>query len=369
MKRLLVRRAKEGLVRSVIRSKAIMLPATRIERGIGARRRRLGIAILLIALVVSWLITRPRTAAQEPAAPAKPSRLVIYREPSQGGVSTERGLAILDPLQKKAEWVHRDKTVSMHLRATVSPDGRQVAYGLLAPNSSGGRGPEADVFVKALDDAKPGRSLEVQAYFWCWSPDGKRLVAYSETDGGWQHHLVDVQTKEKTPLHLPNPPEVAKAKFRAGHTVCDWSSDGQWFLTCYLPPDEIAKPQLFRIKHDGSAVRPIEGIGPGGNGRFSPDGKQVLYMKRIGDGQFQLHTASVEGGKPRPIAHERDGHIVGFCWSPDGKRIAYDWHKHPEPGDADAEGFVMVVNADGSDATVLYSEKTSYGGLRVVGWK
>jgi Tol biopolymer transport system component len=98
------------------------------------------------------------------------------------------------------------------------------------------------------------------------------------------------------------------------------------------------------------------------HGRFSHDGKRVLYTGLFEKNQGQLFVTDLAGGKPRRISQELNGDFLGYCWSPHGKRLAYVWRQGPESEGANqgiTESFLMVVNADGSNPKVVLSEKTS----------
>jgi hypothetical protein len=47
--------------------------------------------------------------------------------------------------------------------------------------------------------------------------------------------------------------------------------------------------------------------------------------------------------------------LGNYCWSPDGKRVAYIWDNY-EDGD-NGEVFLMVVDADGKNSRALASQK------------
>jgi dipeptidyl aminopeptidase/acylaminoacyl peptidase len=56
--------------------------------------------------------------------------------------------------------------------------------------------------------------------------------------------------------------------------------------------------------------------------RFSPDGRQLAFL-RAGEGEKpQLHVMAVDGGEPRRVCEHPLG-VESFAWSPDSTRIAY----------------------------------------------
>jgi len=108
--------------------------------------------------------------------------------------------------------------------------------------------------------------------------------------------------------------EVAKR----GWVVCSSrTSQGDW--------------DLFLMRPDGSRKRDINNT-PDVNelgGRFSPDGKRILYRRIAKDAKIthdrwgsmgQLVIANADGSNP--VAYGDDGDFPWASWSPDGKQVA-----------------------------------------------
>jgi RNA polymerase sigma factor (sigma-70 family) len=285
-------------------------------------------------------------------ATPKESRIFFVR---QKGVGV-RNFAMVNP-DGKGETSLEDGA-SFH---AVSPDGKNVAFGGPVDDQSKG-----EIFLKAVGGEKPGQSLNVQGTSWCWSPDGRSLAINTLQDNAYTHAIFDLKTKKAKPLHMPEvkPPEDTKGP--AGHCIKDWSKDGKWLLTTCYRKDWI-KADLYRVKSDGSEAKRI---GQGMDGILSPDGKKVLYLGRKNDetatkarflsAKARLFIADVDGGQPRQVSQESNGTFPGgFCWSPDGKKIAYVWLRDRDPGQ-EWETFLMVIDADGKIATVaLFEKKTT----------
>jgi hypothetical protein len=294
----------------------------------------------------------------------------------QNGIGMDDGrLQLLSPDGKETAWLlegvkHAERPGCRIV--ALSPDGTQVAYGVpTTPESNGAQGP-LTIHIKSVADKKPGRSLKVEAFCWAWSPDSKKLAVSrftppgSTTPGGpkptgVENAIVDVQTGESKPLTLPTVqlPDGAESDW---HLITDWSRDGEWFLTNIgRPPNPPGKPYVFRVKRDGSKVEPVITDRAPRQGRFSPDGNRVLFYGADDEGRkHHLYTAEIGKGKPWPIPHEQNAEIMDFCWSPDGKRIAYTARLVPADGTgAETGSFLMVVDADGTNPVRLLSEKAS----------
>src|SRR5260370_28446545 len=171
----------------------------------------------------------------------------------------------------------------------VSPDGRLVAYGVTSKEEYGKPISNAEIFLKAVDQQKPGESLKVRGISWCWSPDGRSLVVNAVEGTGVSHQIIDLKTTHTQSLQLPQvkgpqvkTPENAEAP--VGHLITDWSSDGKWFLTTVMAMGE-AQAELFLVKRDGAQAKRI---GKGFFGKLSPDGRSALCLR-----------GKVKGERPR----------------------------------------------------------------------
>jgi Tol biopolymer transport system component len=169
--------------------------------------------------------------------------------------------------------------------------------------------------------------------------------------------VVDIKTKKAKPLHLPEVKAAENAEGPVGHVITDWSKDRKWLLTT-MYRDGCNKCDVYRVKRDGTEAKRI---GTGLQGKFSPDGKKVLYLGWKDDETFdkgQLFVADMEGGNPQRVSQESNGKLTGgFCWSPDGTKIAYVWQRDRDADSQEWETFLMVMDADGKNSTVVLSEK------------
>ncbi|MGC2636086.1 MAG: S9 family peptidase [Acidobacteriaceae bacterium] len=118
----------------------------------------------------------------------------------------------------------------------------------------------------------------------------------------------------------------------------DVSRDGKWVLFSATDVD-LAKntrtPHLWIVPVDGSAKeRPLTSAQVGeSRGRFSPDGKQILFQTARDGGQqiwlADFNDADGTIGEPHELTHistEADNAI----WSPDGKHILFTSSVYPE---------------------------------------
>ena len=104
-------------------------------------------------------------------------------------------------------------------------------------------------------------------------------------------------------------------------------------------------------------------------GRLSPDGKRVLFME-VNTTEKRLvgrvmHVLDITTGKVTKVEDvPLNGEVQGYCWSPDGKKIAFAWRmihegKPEEIRDKETESFLVVSDPDGKNAKTIATEKGS----------
>lgn len=190
-----------------------------------------------------------------------------------------------------------------------------------------------------------------------WSPDGKRLLYLSVSDGSPQIHVRWMDSGQVArATRLPKPPGAM-----------DWSPDGRWILFDMSVADETkpfaempAKPEgaewakppktirrmiyrtdeegyleeehrhVFLVPADGGAPRQLT-RGPHdhqGPYRWTPDGGAVVFSANLyDDWEYQplnseIHSLTIPGGVLTTLTH-RNGPDRSPAVSPDGRQIAY----------------------------------------------
>ena len=118
----------------------------------------------------------------------------------------------------------------------------------------------------------------------------------------------------------------------------DVSRDGKWVLFTATDVDlekNTRTPHLWIVPVDGSAPeKPLTSAQVGeSRGRFSPDGKQILFQTSRDGGQ-QIWLADFDGstgtiGDPHELTHISTEADNG-TWSPDGKHILFTSAVYPE---------------------------------------
>jgi TolB protein len=114
--------------------------------------------------------------------------------------------------------------------------------------------------------------------------------------------------------------------------VADWSPDGRWLVTVSdRHPPHGSGYQLYVMRPDGTDERRLtEGKGLNVYPRFSPDSRRIAYLHQE-RGLDSLWVVNLDGsGRRRVLEEENDSSPDHFCWSPDGKSLAYkieDWQR------------------------------------------
>jgi Tol biopolymer transport system component len=250
--------------------------------------------------------------------------------------------------------------------ARLSPDGTRVAFGKAVEADVGGvrhvMSPERIQVCRltgtggaeAVIDV-PGAGIEQ----WYWSPDGSK-VAFTSWGKGQRarNWSADVRTSEVRELVLPH--------FRFEDqdyplTLEGWSPDGEWFLA--------AGNGLYLVKTDGSTSRkvvPDPNI-LSGSCRFSPDGRQLLFVS-VNQPRMPLLVADLASGTVRILV---DRGVTGTqaCWSPDGRRIAYCCTDLDEKGNPTGGPSLFVTDVDGTNGKRLLARSRAEEWVVPLDWR
>jgi RNA polymerase sigma factor (sigma-70 family) len=326
----------------------------------------------LFALAVIWgpvtalLAADPPKAEVARAAPKPVNKLLVWRHD---------GAVMLDPDGKNETKLFELEKFQGISHPTLSPDGSRVAYLTHTLDPAKGAQPgEWQVYTVAVREVggKEVTEFKVSGQMLVWSPDGKELLVTDFADSSTPMFpkatatVLEVATKKETTLTLP-----------ADHLPMAFVPDGKRLLTMHGELKEGEKPVIAAclVTRDGKEVTRISD--PDYLFEFpclSPDGKALLFLglkapdklpeKPIDGDQSRLYVQPV-GGKVAEVADvPKNAQIQGFCWSPDGKKIAYTWREvHKEKAeegkvdDRETESHLVVCDADGKNAKTILSEK------------
>lgn len=345
-------------------------------------RKLLPVTLLLLSstclLAATTLLPTPRQPTPNPPKAAAPVVVPVPLEPKPKLVGPNRilvfrngGLSLVDPDGKNEKKLDDAKTEYHPSGARLSPDGKSIAVLVLGPlpPDDGTRGPKrrpASLHVRKLDEKAPGTDLGVQCLSFAWSPDGTQIACSEATDETWQkldakHFAIDVKTKKQTKLQVPG-----------SHIITDWVPTERYFVTSSFT-NRDNKPEA-RV-----ALWDVGGWHVGGgtdskilafHGRVSPDGKRILFTLNTppppgkpGPAKRELAVVDLDTDKMTVLADQPlNADVQGYCWSPDGKRIAYTWRQVHEGrpddvGDKETESHLVICDADGKNQKTILTEK------------
>ena len=223
-----------------------------------------------------------------------------------------------------------------------------------------------------------------------WTPDGRYFVfqstrsgrtdlwALRETNGWWRSDNQPVQlTTGPLSLSLPLPSkdgtklfavgdkrrgELVRYESKAGQFVpylggisavdVVFSRDGNWVAYVTFPDGD-----LWRSKVDGSqrlqlTFPPMEVHAP----RWSPDGKQVVFMGRNPGKGWRIYLVPSEGERePQPVAAGDDSQAAPD-WSPEGGSLVYAGLPEELTGDSKTTAVHVIDLKSHAISTVPGSE-------------
>ena len=141
--------------------------------------------------------------------------------------------------------------------------------------------------------------------------------------------------------------------------------------------------RLYLIKRDGTEPKALTGERQYcTDGRLSPNGKRVLHRiitiskdkskEDREETKQALAVLDIPTGKSVAVDFPPNSEIIGYCWSPDGKRIAYTWKERHEGKPEDLEkketkSCLVVCDPDGKNAKTIATEKGSNPGEVTIG--
>ncbi|MCI0462159.1 MAG: hypothetical protein L0Z62_34845 [Gemmataceae bacterium] len=359
--------------------------------------------VLTVACVAAWAVL-PQASAQEspqsppvvralPDKPAEENPSQPAAQPAGPGtllLARPDGLIALTPEGKERAKLTAPKGLRPGLQGRLSPDGTRVAYiadagAPLRPPPVEGEAPELwpfKVVICKLAAAAPNVLVDLPAHglTLTWAPDGKRLLVTLETDPrprpSFETVLLDPETGKTEPFWLP-----------AGVRVLDWSPDGKTLLVVHRQDKNYRLGLTAEGDQEVRDLTELKGWSEDHVGRFSPDGRKVLYTDADPADKHahkwgmsgKPYLLDVAAKKPEPLAEfPQNGQVVGVAWSPDGKRVAYTWkQRHADLLKKDTlnandvgiptEAFLVVADADGKNAQTVSSAKSDSAINRILG--
>jgi len=213
----------------------------------------------------------------------------------------------------------------------VSPDGRWLAYD----------SDRTGIQHIYLMPAAGGEAVQLSAssgddFMSAWSPDGREIAFSSYRDGTRRVRVMSADGGESRVV----------ADSPVGQGYPGWSPDGRSLV---FHSSALGRFQLYVVSRNadsswGTPRRLVQGDGR--MGRWSPDGRQIAYVRADG-----LWLVSSQGGEPRPLVRVEPGASQPAPdvtqWSPDGRTLYY------KAFDAEGRASLWSVPAAGGPPTLL----------------
>jgi len=266
---------------------------------------------------------------------------------------TDRGYALLGPDGEEKDRL--ESTVSA--AGALSPDKQWVAFSRTKPNSPPGQG-QGELLIQSR--ARPEQRTAVplvwgttgSSFQPIWSRDSSRILICEQ---GWKpdrtrgsaYRVYDLRTTKLSELKVPGECWVS-----------DWSPDGKRLLTDVRPNDGTVRVAWINADGGGNAdfVTGEDEVACGA--RLSPDGQRILCMAgakgRNGEWSRARLCVINLSTKTQSVVDE-PGETDGYCWSPDGSKIAYTWQRSlDKPSEVNVrETLLITCNADGTNRKVV----------------
>jgi len=191
----------------------------------------------------------------------------------------------------------------------------------------------------------------------CWSPDGKKILFTADTGRGADLFVMDANGT--SPKNLTNNPS-----FNADSS---WSSHGRKIA---FTSNRTGQFRLYVMNHDGTEVTDllkqdlVYSVYP----CWSPDGEQIAFGGRGGDGTIQLCVVNADGQGLQQLSEggQLNSHAA---WSPDGQYIAYARFNTMRVGNNSfGKGDLMLYDCIAATHTKLLSDELPIVGARPA-WK
>ena len=174
----------------------------------------------------------------------------------------------------------------------LSPDGKRILF-------SSTRGKTTGIWRTSLDGSPMERLCDGDQAE--WSPDGESIVLRRK-EALFTRAPAGGEGKRISPADWPHPSGPA------------WSPDGKRIaFACRWDADNA----IFLVEAAGGRPRTIYDKQPACEPHWSPDGKRLVY-----ETETHLYTIDPDGKKNRPVTYFGGVQRYGR-FSPDGKRIVY----------------------------------------------
>ncbi|MEO5814632.1 MAG: DPP IV N-terminal domain-containing protein [Gemmatimonadaceae bacterium] len=197
----------------------------------------------------------------------------------------------------------------------VSPDGKKLAF--IA---------RGEVFAAPTTDAGDATRItatsaaEAQV---TWSPDSRRLVYTSNRDGAWNLYVYDFASSKETPLTTGRMHGVSPRFSPDGKQVAFVRNARELCVVSLDTRDVRVLAQGVFGRPPFFAERPIA---------WSPDGRWIAYLSGGAKLFMNAYVVPLAGGEARQVSWLPNTRATSLSWSGDGGFLLLDTGMRTEPG-------------------------------------
>jgi len=229
---------------------------------------------------------------------------------------------------------------------SFSPDGQQMVY--LRDSTSDA---SSSIIIARADGTgeRVVSRLPLPGYHDpAWSPDGKWIAAT----------ILDLGSQDVGRLVLLNPESGKEKTIYAGNAILQkpaWMPDSRHLVVIFHDVSSdwngqvgeiaVAAGKLHRITNDLNSYSNLT-LG------VTTDGRQLVAVQNTPEAGIYTMSSDPNGSVNAKQIDSRSD--VGVGWLPDGRLLAMDY-----------DGHISIMNADGSNRSVIYQQRLPMGGLSV----
>jgi Tol biopolymer transport system component len=200
----------------------------------------------------------------------------------------------------------------MEFDPSFSPDGKQVAFVIQNPESSG-------IYTTVVGGEK---SMRVTTHPGDrsprWSPDGRKLAFIRHSEQGVAIYVIPVLGGTEHRLY-------SSPAGMSPRTV-DWSPNGTSLAITEIAADRVHSWIALLSLADTTTQRitsPSDQEADFG-AAFSPDGSTIAFVRGITSGVvYDVYVVPTSGGEPKRLTHDNTWIMGSPVWTPDGRDIVF----------------------------------------------
>jgi Tol biopolymer transport system component/DNA-binding winged helix-turn-helix (wHTH) protein len=199
-------------------------------------------------------------------------------------------------------------------QGAFSPDGTRVVFVWSTPEDNNG---SRNLFIKQVGSETLLRltNSDESDYSPTWSPDGTKIAYLSFSDKGLGLYVISSLGGPPQKLYTP------QAMVHWEQRALSWSPDGKSLIFPDGMPSGINMLSVDTLQTRALTVPPHVWDGDV-NPAFSPDGKEIAFIRAIEGAVRDIYIVPTAGGTPRQLTNDR--RIVDtLAWTRDSSTILF----------------------------------------------